>query len=226
MPEILHLQMKPSASSVHAPSSTVASSRSESPGDSDRVAAIPRSKTVGGIATAELDMEYPSGLVSRDYEEDAPIRRSKTAPGLDAVSLAKDYPTGLVVRNTFLEFPVEQPVFVEVRRARSAPSSPMAGGRQIAPQVLPTVEPAILQISELLGAPKSYAPPQLGSPQMPTAGSAQHNLGQCKPCAFFWKPAGCGNGVECPFCHLCGPDEKKRRQKDKKAFLKACNRNN
>jgi len=55
---------------------------------------------------------------------------------------------------------------------------------------------------------------ELGSPQLPTVGSAGHYLRSCKPCAFV-HTKGCENGVHCPFCHLCDAGEKKRRQKAK-----------
>jgi len=55
----------------------------------------------------------------------------------------------------------------------------------------------------------------LGSPEMPTVGSAGHYLKRCKPCAFILK--GCSSGVECKFCHLCEYGEKKRRKKEKMA---------
>eukprot|EP00928_Gymnodinium_smaydae_P025890 TRINITY_DN20498_c0_g1_i1.p1 TRINITY_DN20498_c0_g1~~TRINITY_DN20498_c0_g1_i1.p1 ORF type:complete len:586 (+),score=128.59 TRINITY_DN20498_c0_g1_i1:117-1874(+) len=51
---------------------------------------------------------------------------------------------------------------------------------------------------------------------LPSAGSAYHNWGTCKPCAFVFK-AGCANGINCQFCHLCEPGEKKRRKKDRAA---------
>lgn len=57
----------------------------------------------------------------------------------------------------------------------------------------------------------------IGSDACPTVGSLNHAAGKCKPCAFFWKQAGCGNGYDCPFCHLCGPDEKKRRRKERRS---------
>merc|ERR1712232_1028035 len=56
----------------------------------------------------------------------------------------------------------------------------------------------------------------LGTPEMPTVGSVEHSVGNCKPCAFFHKQ-GCENGVQCKFCHLCDAGEKRRRQKEKKA---------
>merc|ERR1719277_2541691 len=123
-----HLQRKPSYKSVLMSASTTASSRSASLSDPEEVPFRPlrRSKTVGGIDTAELDMEYPSGLGARDSDDAAPLRRSKTSPGLDAKDLGDSYPKDLVVRNTFLEF-VEEPVFLQLRRVKSAPSSPVAG---------------------------------------------------------------------------------------------------
>lgn len=55
--------------------------------------------------------------------------------------------------------------------------------------------------------------PDVSQPELPTMGSAKHRLGQCKPCAFAWKPEGCESGAECKFCHLCPPGEKQRRKK-------------
>mmetsp|Transcript_102081 Transcript_102081/g.263932 ORF Transcript_102081/g.263932 Transcript_102081/m.263932 type:complete len:291 (-) Transcript_102081:171-1043(-) len=65
----------------------------------------------------------------------------------------------------------------------------------------------VLRLADAIGEP------QLGSPEFPTRGSAGHQAGACKPCAFLGK--GCTSGVDCRFCHLCSPDEKKRRKKEK-----------
>eukprot|EP00930_Biecheleria_cincta_P000096 TRINITY_DN1001_c0_g1_i2.p1 TRINITY_DN1001_c0_g1~~TRINITY_DN1001_c0_g1_i2.p1 ORF type:complete len:213 (+),score=30.88 TRINITY_DN1001_c0_g1_i2:66-704(+) len=57
----------------------------------------------------------------------------------------------------------------------------------------------------------------LGSEELPTVGSLNHRSGTCKPCAFVFKDGpGCTSGVECTFCHLCEPGEKKRRVKSRK----------
>lgn len=53
-------------------------------------------------------------------------------------------------------------------------------------------------------------------PQPPAAlnfsvGSALHAAGTCWPCAYF-HTTGCANGADCPFCHLCDADERRRRQ--------------
>lgn len=48
-----------------------------------------------------------------------------------------------------------------------------------------------------------------------TAGAALHAAGRCRPCAWFWKPAGCMNAEECSYCHLCPEGELKSRKKSK-----------
>jgi len=51
-------------------------------------------------------------------------------------------------------------------------------------------------------------------------GSAGHDVGNCKPCGFLWKSNGCQKGSKCQYCHLCPPDEIKRRKKEKIAMRK------
>lgn len=46
-------------------------------------------------------------------------------------------------------------------------------------------------------------------------GSALHAVGACKPCAFVFQD-GCANGMDCEFCHLCDPGERKRRKKERR----------
>jgi len=77
--------------------------------------------------------------------------------------------------------------------------------------------PRVLMLSEALPEP------ELGQQEIPTVGSAGHYIGTCKPCAFLYTK-GCENGAQCPFCHLCPPDEKRRRQKDKQAAFREVRR--
>lgn len=76
----------------------------------------------------------------------------------------------------------------------------------------------MLNLSEAFGEtswPGVGAAGAPGSSGMPSLGSAAHQAGQCKPCAFVYTK-GCGNGLDCAFCHLCAPGEKKSRKKEKK----------
>lgn len=57
--------------------------------------------------------------------------------------------------------------------------------------------------------------PPLGSPELPSKGSALHAYRACKPCAFFYQE-GCSNKEQCAFCHLCEPGERKRRKKERR----------
>lgn len=53
-------------------------------------------------------------------------------------------------------------------------------------------------------------------PPLPSRGSALHACGECKPCGFLYNDKkGCTEGHNCRFCHLCGPDERKKRREAK-----------
>lgn len=59
---------------------------------------------------------------------------------------------------------------------------------------------------------------------LPNIGSAGHHLRDCKPCAFLDSRKGCLSGPECTYCHLCGPGEKKRRQKERRKLFNTLRR--
>lgn len=65
--------------------------------------------------------------------------------------------------------------------------------------------------------------PTLGTPELPSRGSALHCWGACKPCAFVFAE-GCANGVDCQFCHLCDAGEKKRRRRERRKVAAAVSR--
>merc|ERR1712061_754026 len=79
------------------------------------------------------------------------------------------------------------------------------------------------------GAPEEEAsPPGLASvvkplkvrePEM-SAGAAQHGTGECRPCAWFWRPQGCNNGGNCRHCHMCPQGELKARRKSKTTSMR------
>jgi len=75
-----------------------------------------------------------------------------------------------------------------------------------------------MSIRPLASVPPPPPPPcgpAPGCPELPSAGSAGHHVGRCKPCAFV-HTKGCSGGITCTFCHLCQPGERKMRQKAKK----------
>jgi len=119
-----------------------------------------------------------------------------------------EFPVPLRVKNTFLDLDVpEASPLVCIRSSKSAPD----------------VLIAFLQDNEAAKVPTSRRPcwadlldDAAQTPPPPSVGSAGHELGDCKPCAFVHKPRGCSLADECPFCHLCDSGEKRRRQKEKK----------
>lgn len=59
-----------------------------------------------------------------------------------------------------------------------------------------------------------------------STGAAGHDWGQCKPCAWNWKPAGCSKGETCDYCHLCDETAMKRKQVHKTERKKLYRRRN
>mmetsp|Transcript_52107 Transcript_52107/g.63815 ORF Transcript_52107/g.63815 Transcript_52107/m.63815 type:complete len:281 (+) Transcript_52107:45-887(+) len=56
--------------------------------------------------------------------------------------------------------------------------------------------------------------------RLPSKGSAFHQQGLCRPCAWMWKPRGCQNAAICEYCHLCPEGELKHRKKLKIAAIR------
>lgn len=63
------------------------------------------------------------------------------------------------------------------------------------------------------------SPPPVQEEDIPSPGSASHSQGLCVPCDFFHRGL-CKADVTCNFCHLCGPEESKRRRKVKAQWAK------
>mmetsp|Transcript_73799 Transcript_73799/g.130377 ORF Transcript_73799/g.130377 Transcript_73799/m.130377 type:complete len:226 (-) Transcript_73799:395-1072(-) len=168
----------------------------------------------------------------------APATFQKDRPDQDRLERAR--PWELVVKRTFLE--VQEDSLLErassLRRSRSAPtrtvSSDMSGlsegfetssfdlDARSRPLDMPA-SPSDLQTSdssfteaedqnsfELDPTPAGSSPHSVGS--------AGHASGDCKPCAWFWKPEGCQNDKDCLHCHFCPAGEVNRRKKLHKAM--------
>merc|ERR1712051_671184 len=77
---------------------------------------------------------------------------------------------------------------------------------------------AIVQASVRVNGvrPPPGLPPPCG---LPSHGSLLHGTGKCKPCTWFWKAEGCGNGRDCGHCHLCPENEIATRRRRRRAKL-------
>mmetsp|Transcript_90842 Transcript_90842/g.234576 ORF Transcript_90842/g.234576 Transcript_90842/m.234576 type:complete len:201 (+) Transcript_90842:94-696(+) len=115
----------------------------------------------------------------------------------------------LVVKNTFFEFvPAEELPHAGLQRRRSWPHFGDMGNRQslsMAPQEQPAARKAT--------KPSSKEPAW-------SLGSAGHESGECRPCAWFWRPQGCGNGANCHHCHRCEEGQLKLRRKANKQLAR------
>lgn len=125
------------------------------------------------------------------------------------------------------EFPVAPQMAASF--AAPAPAAPVA-------HAPPQVAAPTLQLSDMLTpasqvaeAPaRSEAQPSgadacLGTVvgPRPSLGSTTHNgRGDCRPCAWYYKPKGCQMGSQCDFCHLCPEGELKNRKKAKVAAIR------
>lgn len=146
------------------------------------------------------------------------------------------------VRNTFLHSPLNKFTVMQIFQRRRRALSVPAGGREAFEREEATQPPALTPACEdpwatldLASTTSSSTPrPEVLVVQVEDAGmstgvgeelalrrisegSVAHAHGQCKPCAFFWKDVGCKSGIACQFCHVCEPDERKRRNREKRA---------
>eukprot|EP00930_Biecheleria_cincta_P046460 TRINITY_DN32038_c0_g1_i1.p1 TRINITY_DN32038_c0_g1~~TRINITY_DN32038_c0_g1_i1.p1 ORF type:complete len:711 (+),score=126.58 TRINITY_DN32038_c0_g1_i1:65-2134(+) len=110
------------------------------------------------------------------------------------------------------------------------PSSASSRAHVVPPRFHVTEPSQPLQLQPEFFAPPASAavehelppppPPAAGVEEsLPSIGSSTHVAGNCKPCAFL-HTKGCESSKSCQFCHLCGPGEKKRRQKEKRQAWK------
>jgi len=136
--------------------------------------------------------------------------------------LPAEYPTDLVIQNTFLHFVIKDPaLLVDSSGQRSVRSAPGSFHREFCFEEAPVEASPPFTPRNCCNLAAEIGEPELGGPEFPTVGSEKHHAGQCKPCAFYWKDSGCSNGVQCHFCHLCDEKEKRRRAKEKKAWLRS-----
>lgn len=102
----------------------------------------------------------------------------------------------------------------------SSEAETCSGSDRGAPSPLPSLG------SESAGSGSEGAGQSLGLPKYgsPSVGSALHDDGDCRPCAWYWKPSGCENAASCPFCHMCPEGEVKNRKKSKLVAMRQARR--
>uniref|UniRef100_A0A7S1VZZ6 C3H1-type domain-containing protein n=1 Tax=Alexandrium catenella TaxID=2925 RepID=A0A7S1VZZ6_ALECA len=114
---------------------------------------------------------------------------------------------------------------VATGRAQRTPNpSAYEPGEALAKASAPTV---VLDLAGALGCgPAAAVPPPPPAPRrdtmlkLPSAGSALHGTGECRPCDFMYRTDNCREGAACRFCHLCGPQAVRQRRKQRRALLR------
>jgi len=199
--------------------STATTSGSENCSDLEDEVPLVRSQTVSSMSDARLNQDYPPELVEKNCFLEIPYRwidpselrstrsepctpRSRSQSEVDSAVLStwRGREGGQWARQ--LNYLTCGPV----RLFSDKPVQPLLPSTESVP---------VLHLTDFVLSP------QVGTSEVPTVGSIGHAEGRCKPCAFRWKGLGCSNGANCSFCHLCGQDEKKRRQKEKKFTIRA-----
>jgi hypothetical protein len=190
----------------------------------------------GEIQSKNTFVHFPVQHISLDSSEE---RRTKSCPS-SGVEMADgqgqvhddsttfqnvDVPLAVVETPMhfapFVDFGMDNGVMTDLQADISFPGAFMHMDEQFLQMMwggVETTQPSrpVLSLAEALPEP------EIGSPEMPSVGSVGHWNGECKPCAFMAR--GCTSGVNCPFCHLCDVNEKKRRRKDKISFMRELRR--
>lgn len=81
------------------------------------------------------------------------------------------------------------------------PAKVMIPAAEQALMMVPAAEPAVMAEAALPADRRSWS-----------AGAQGHAIGNCKPCAWNWKPSGCSKGPDCEYCHMCDEGAIRRKK--------------
>lgn len=187
---------------------------------------------------ANFMIPTPTGSAAWDTMPSTPtgeLQAGMAWPPSNPMEAARHAPSGQHLANVYSPYPQPEAMPVlrlsEVLPGQSVPLMgpglcPLQDHAQMQPPMPPHSLPGYYGSHESTSASGGSAcfeggapavKPVLGSPDLPSKGSALHAWKACKPCAFvFLEQDGCQNGTECEFCHLCEPGERKRRKKERK----------
>jgi len=174
---------------------------------------------------------FIDGWAEEDDDRSPPMMAAKSCPA-PASHLSEDEAEARPPRFACLlgRLPAEQGAKARQLAAQFLPNpSPDALPAYIWPQSLaeelrpsvaaaPEHEPE-LQAKAARPLPPHVTPLERRGPET-SLGSIDHEAGDCRPCAWFWRPQGCNNGEACRHCHLCLQGEVKTRRKTKLVSLR------
>jgi len=164
---------------------------------------------------AQIDGAGSDGPDPEEEEEFLAKQPSATPNESSAEAPAEGNPDGdsisVSVKSSPPLLPQQMPIWGEASTAGSTHSPPS--------------EATTVELEQPASGPPAAAseplPPAAGAPDLRTQGSALHQKGKCKPCAFAFREEGCRNGADCPFCHMCTKGDKQRRKQEQIALKAA-----
>lgn len=155
----------------------------------------------------------PKSHVFLDDDEEPPPRYACLLGRLPADAPAKAHQ--LAVQYLPNPSPDAMPAYVWPQRlAEELRPSEHGATLEMNPAVVEQVRPAASR-----PLPPHVTPLDRRGPET-SLGSVDHENGDCRPCAWFWRPQGCNNGQDCRHCHLCDQGEVKLRRKSKLGALR------
>mmetsp|Transcript_117818 Transcript_117818/g.293825 ORF Transcript_117818/g.293825 Transcript_117818/m.293825 type:complete len:594 (+) Transcript_117818:96-1877(+) len=154
-----------------------------------------------------------------------PQTRSRTARPRTASNSGKEPVAETETPQKLSSFAVEQEHAVAIAAAAPPSSCPSASPRseQCGGEHRDAVPTSSSDQESTTGAESEFGAASNSDPEVPNgahAGSLLHGTGNCKPCAWFWKPVGCQKDQQCSHCHLCPEGERKQRKKSKMFMMR------
>lgn len=125
------------------------------------------------------------------------------------------------VRNTFIHVKKPSDEDSDLDLPARSVSMPVIVAPELSPVAFRAKSCSVLCANDtgsIVGEAGSIAPASRGELSV---GAAMHGTGQCKPCAWFWKPDSCNRGADCGHCHLCPEGELYRRRRQRRAAIRA-----
>lgn len=178
--------------------------------------------------------EVTFGFAPEDHGvQDAPCNSVSSRPSEASQATHREASARYEVKNTFVHIDTSSADDSELMLPMKSVSVPAMPASILSPDASPvgltlTCLPGHCSLSSLETCDtdelSDFSLPtksvSVGTSALPSAGAAAHSTGACKPCAWFWKPAGCRWGVECGHCHLCPEGELRRRKKERQTEMK------
>eukprot|EP00930_Biecheleria_cincta_P063660 TRINITY_DN49197_c0_g1_i1.p1 TRINITY_DN49197_c0_g1~~TRINITY_DN49197_c0_g1_i1.p1 ORF type:complete len:342 (-),score=58.80 TRINITY_DN49197_c0_g1_i1:504-1529(-) len=164
----------------------------------------------GSDGASSLSLQPPPRVAAMAAAAEEAAR--KAAAAVHGSSLQNQEVSGARVKNTFIHVDDDEDHF-DLPKSKTMPN---VYKKQLSLEQQTALAHLGMDEDEEDDGPQD--PAAVGDPAalgLPSKGSVTHGTGKCRPCAWFWKPQGCQNDLDCGYCHLCPEGELKIRKKSK-----------